>query len=245
MRRFVRISLFILLVAGLAWASDPWKDKPYTEWSMKEVDKVMNDSPWSRMIHVTTGFSMGRQMGAPAGAGSQPTGAPGMGQPGGGPPTRDSNGMPAGMERTAAFEARWVSALTMRQALARAEILDGKMSQADAERYLAKPPENYQIAVFGPNMNVFGGATETSLTNDSYLEAKNEKKKVAPVGVKITKSGDGRVEAITFSFPKTVNGQPVIGPKEKSVDFVCKVKDLTLKFHFDPRKMENKQGRDL
>jgi hypothetical protein len=242
MRKYLKVSLFILLVAGLAWASDPWNDKPYTQWSMKDVDKVMNESPWSRMIHITTGFGIPGRMGTPSGTGSQqPTGAPMSG----GPPTQESNGMPAGMERTADFEARWVSALTMRQALARAEILDGKMSQADAERYLAKPPANYQIAVFGPNMSAFATATETALTNDSYLEAKGEKKKVAPANVKFTKSGDGKVEAITFEFPKTVNGQPVIGPKEKSVDFVCKVKDLTLKFHFDPRKMTNKQGLDL
>lgn len=246
MRRFVKVSLFILLVAGLAWASDPWKDKPYTQWSMKDVEKVMNDSPWSRMIHVATGLSMQNRMGTPAGAGSQPNGAPNMGQMAGGPPTHENtNGMPSGMQRMAAFEARWVSSVTMRQALARAAILDGKMSQANAERYLAKPPANYQIAIFGPDMSVFQAATETSLTNASYLKAKKEKKKVAPVGVKFTKSGDGKVEAITFEFPKTVNGQPVIGPKEKGVDLVCKVKDLTLKFHFDPRKMKNKQGRDL
>lgn len=245
MRRYIKVSLFILLVAGLAWASDPWKDKPYTQWSMKEVDKVMNDSPWSRMIHVATGFNMQGRMGAPSGAGSQSTGAPSMGQMSGGPPTQNSNGMPSGMERTVAFEARWVSSLTMRQALARAEILDGKMSQADAERYLAKPPANYQIAVFGPNMSAFQGATEKSLTNESYLKAKKVKQKVAPVGVKLTKSSAGNVQAITFEFPKTVNGEPVIVPKEKGVDLVCKLKGLTLKFHFDPRKMKSKQGRDL
>ena len=94
-------------------------------------------------------------------------------------------------------------------------------------------------------MSAFAGATEAALMKDSYLEMKSEKQKVAPISVNIEKSADGKSEAITFDFPKTENGQPTIGPDEKGIDFVCKVKDLNLKFHFDPRKMTGKQGRDL
>jgi hypothetical protein len=243
MRKFAKTSLMILLVAAFAWASDPWT-KPYQQWDMKDVEKVMNDSPWSRSLHVATGFSFGNAgMVAPQGP-NGPSGQPGMGgQPGGGPPTQDSDGEMENAHMTM-FEVRWVSSLTMRQALARASELDGKMSQADVEQYLAKPPANYELALFGPNMSAFAGATEASLMKDSYLEMKNAKKKVAPVSVNIQRAGGAQM-AITFDFPKTENGQPTIGPNEKGVDFVCKAKSMTLKFHFEPKKMVAKDGPDL
>jgi hypothetical protein len=248
MRKFAKVSLIVLLVAVFAWASDPWNAKPYQQWDMKDVQKVMNDSPWSRTIHVAMGFSLGGpSMGMPGGAGSQGPGPeqPNMGgQSGGGPPTHDSNGEMQSAHM-ATFEVRWISSVTMRQALARVSELDGKMSQADVEQYLAGTPANYELALFGPNMSAFAGATEASLTKDSYLELKSEKKKVAPLSVSMEKSGTDQGMAITFDFPKTVNGEPVIGPNEKDIDFVCKVKDLTLKFRFEPKKMVTKNGSDL
>jgi len=246
MRKFAKVSLAILLVAVMAWASDPWKEKPYQQWDMKDTVKVMNDSPWARTIQVSMGIGFGNRM-TPPGAGSQQggQGQPNM-QAGDEPRTvNDPNGGGGAMPRMSTFEVRWISALTMRQALSRASVLDGKMTQADVERYLAKPPATYQLALFGPNMSAFASATEAALLKDSYLELKSEKKKVAPLSVHIEKSADGKAEAITFDFPKTADGQPAIGPDEKGIDFVCKVKDLDLKFHFDPRKMTDKQGRDL
>jgi hypothetical protein len=244
MRKFAKASLMILLVAAFAWASDPWT-KPYQQWDMKDVQKIMNDSPWSRTIHVATGFSLGDSgMNMPQGANPQSGGKPAMGgQPGGAPPTQDSNGELESAHMTM-FEVRWVSSLTMRQALARASVLDGKMTQADVEQYLAKPPANYELALFGPNMSGFASATEASLMKGSYLELKSAKKKVAPVSVNIQKSGGGEM-AITFDFPKTENGAPTIGENEKGVDFVCKAKGMTLKFHFEPKKMVAKSGMDL
>jgi hypothetical protein len=240
MRKFAKVSLAILLVAAFAWASDPWT-KPYQQWDMKDVLKVMNDSPWSRTIHVSTGFGLANPgMDMPSGGNTQPRGSdqPNMGAP----PTQDSNGE-LQSAHVAMFEARWVSSLTMRQALARASILDGKMSQADAEQFLAKTPANYELALFGPNMSAFEGATEASLEKDSYLEMKSAKKKLTPVSVNIQHSGQQM--AITFDFPKTENGQPTIGSNEKGVDFVCKAKGMTLKFHFEPKKMATKEGVDL
>jgi hypothetical protein len=247
MRKFAKVSFFILVLAAFAWASDPWNGKPYQQWDMKDVQKVMNESPWSRTINVATGFALNSQpMGMPGGGGAQGPGPeqPKMGQPGGGPPTQDSSGEMANAHM-AKFEVRWISSQTMRQALARASILDGKMTQADVEQYLAKTPSSYELALFGPNMSAFAGATEASLTKDSYLELKSAKKKVAPVSVHFERSGNGQEMAITFDFPKTVNGEPTIGPNEKDVDFVCKAKDMTLKFRFEPKKMVTKDGLDL
>ena len=87
---------------------------------------------------------------------------------------------------------------------------------------------------------------EAAIAKDSYIEMKKSKEKVAPASVKIARSADGsKVMFVVFSFPKTVHGKPTIGPDEKGIDFACKVKDANLKFHFEPQKMDGKQGRDL
>lgn len=56
MRNFLRISASMLLLgtlAALAWASDPWKAKPYQQWDQKDVAKILNDSPWAKTESVT------------------------------------------------------------------------------------------------------------------------------------------------------------------------------------------------
>lgn len=262
MRTFAKVSLAILLMAVLAWASDPWKNKPYQDWNQKEVTKVLNDSPWVKTIHVRASWdhsnrlSANSQFGQPTAAGQQNSmgGQPNMSNQSGMPshPNMGGGGMPGnnGMNqgssgmRQAVFEARWLSAKTMREALARMEVLHGRMSQPHAAQYVAQTPPTYQIIVFGPDMAPFQKLNESELVKHSYLRLK--KSKLDPSGVKFSRGPKGkRVMAVTFLFPKKSNGQPTVPAGEKGVELICKLKSATLKFHFDPRKMKNKNGRDL
>ena len=46
-----RIAAVVVLGLGsalLLWAGDPWKEKPWTEWTQKDVDKIFDDSPWGQ-----------------------------------------------------------------------------------------------------------------------------------------------------------------------------------------------------
>ncbi|MCI0657172.1 MAG: hypothetical protein L0170_08890, partial [Acidobacteria bacterium] len=47
-RQIIRLGVLVLLGSGLLWAGDPWKEKPWMEWSQKDVDKVLQDSPWAQ-----------------------------------------------------------------------------------------------------------------------------------------------------------------------------------------------------
>lgn len=54
------VSLFVM--SGAAAAAGVWDSKPYTEWSDKEADKVMNDSPWAgkaSLTHARPGANQG------------------------------------------------------------------------------------------------------------------------------------------------------------------------------------------
>ena len=244
MRNIHRIPASMLLVAAvatLAWATDVWKAKPYQQWDQKDVAKIMNDSPWAKTESVDANWLSGKMSSNPVMTRQGSSATVGGGAMGG----------PSGLGMTphtqsAKFVARWVSALTMREAMARLAVLDGQLAQATAEKDLAQAPDAYQITLLGEDMTPFSKLDEAAIAKDSYIEMKKSKEKVAPASVKIARSADGsKVMFVVFSFPKTVHGKPTIGPDEKGIDFACKVKDANLKFHFEPQKMDGKQGRDL
>lgn len=239
-----RIPLGLLLVAALAalaWGSDPWQAKPYQQWDKKDVEKILTDSPWAQSTSITANWKSGSMTANPVMRTQGSSGTMGGGAMGG----------PAGLgmsphERKVKFVARWASALTVREALARKAVLDGQLAQAAAEKDIAQAPGDYQITLFGDDMTPFFGLEGAAIAQDTYIKMNKSKEKVAPSSVQIARSPDGsKVIFVAFHFPKTVNGKPTIGPDEKGIEFICKVKDANLRFRFDPRKMEGKQGRDL
>ncbi len=40
-----KLAPLLLACAVCVWAADFWTSKPYTDWSAKEVQKIVNDSP--------------------------------------------------------------------------------------------------------------------------------------------------------------------------------------------------------
>lgn len=42
------------LATCLAWAGDPWKEKTWTEWTQKDVEKILLNSPWAKNIYVNS-----------------------------------------------------------------------------------------------------------------------------------------------------------------------------------------------
>jgi hypothetical protein len=42
--------LLVLFGSGVLWAGDPWKEKPYTEWTEKDCIKILQKSPWGKRV---------------------------------------------------------------------------------------------------------------------------------------------------------------------------------------------------
>lgn len=273
MRKKIIISAaLIAIAASLAWAGgDVWKTKRYQQWNQKDVQQVLNNSPWGKVQSVpaawrSNGLSADRDSGMqpsePAGAprsGSEGVGGGGAGGPGtmGGGQAGQSppNGpgapqMAGGMGEGAAytpFFVRWNSAQTIREALARDALLSSKINEADAQRFVTQTPPDYEILVTGPDMSPFATTSEADLKAMTHLEAKQSKQKIAPTSVKINRTSDNkRVTFILFSFPREASAnQPFVTPKDKNVEFECKLKNLDLRSNFDVRKMVNEKGQDL
>lgn len=233
----------VLALAGAAWAGDPWVEKSFREWNEKEVKKILNDSPWSRTIHVS---------GTWAGA-NRPGSEPSLGGPGGGGAPATGVGGPASSEgrepqiARVPFQIRWVSSQTIREAMARNAVLQGRAQEADAEKFIEQRPAEYLVAIVGEDMRPFGRAKAEALAQSSHLSLKSTKQKLAPLKVEIRKSQDGKkVNAVVFFFPRTTSaGEPQIAPTEKDVEFYCEVDHVIFRTNFNPNKMSAKEGLDL
>jgi hypothetical protein len=260
----------IFLSVALAWAADePWKDKQYQQWDSKDLEKILDNSPWARMVHVDATW---KKAGAPApavgsdassvppsGTSSQPgstgSGSRGMGgaqpantsaNPSGGYNQTDA-GTAAPQPQTATFVVRWASSNVMREAFARNAVLNQKVPEADAEASLEKPVDVYQIVVAGTDMTPFSNLDENALKAGAFLTPKHSKTKLASTAVTIQRAADGKgVGVLIFSFPKKLdNGQPAIVSDEKSVEFIYTQGKFTIKTAFELSKMAGSHGIDI
>lgn len=269
------VTLGALILVGVAWAGgDPWKTKPFDQWTQDDIKQVLDDSPWAKLERVPMEWRVNQRQGTganpmerapgsagmaatlPQGPGSQQAqaagGGPGANYPNGGlgtgpSPNYGSPSMLGTPEGQTVFIVRWTSAETVRKALIRSHILSGDMKEADAPQYLAQKATDYEITVIGPDMTPFGMITQDDLKTKTYLQAKQSKLKVNPSKMEIVHGADGQqVLAVMFSFPKkTADGKDLISSQDKNVEFVVKTKELDLHSGFDLRKMSTDKGPDL
>lgn len=264
MRKVIMAGLAVVAIAALAWASDPWK-KPYQQWDKKDVQKILDDSPWAKTVNVTAKWEgngsmppMNRpeqqpQPTAPPPSSGSGGGRPGMGggggggaAPGGGMQPGVGGGGGGGGIPVVPFVVRWVSARTMREAYVRSAELSGSMTESQATAELGQSPSVYQVLVAGPQMLPFEQSTEGAVKSAAYLQVKKSKQKIEPVKVEFQRSADGsKVQAVVISFPKTAGGQPTIPPDAKGAEFFVEVGQAKIHTNFDFSKMNTAQGRDL
>lgn len=259
MRKAITASLAVLAIAAIAWASnDPWK-KPYQQWDQKDIQKIMQDSPWSKIVYVDAkwassdsalpqssapqGSPSGNQSG---GGGSSTGGRSGMGGGGVGPGGMQPSSVGGGTAQVI-FAVRWFSSKTVREAVVRSAVLGGQLNASQAPAELAQPTPGYQIAVAGPQMTPFEKVTEDEIKNSAFLSLKKSKEKIQPEKVEFQRTPDGNtLRAVVFTFPeKTATGEPTIGPGEKGAEFSVSVGRTTIRTSFDFSKMDDAQGRDL
>jgi len=246
------VSLFVGLAIVALGGGDPWKSKPYQQWDAKDILRIVNESPWAKVVHVDAtwrnvpGGNDGVG-GVPVGGVRPSTGMGGMGaQPSSAPPNPGANGQSSQIPQ-AAFLVRWVSSRTIREAVLRSAVLSGKTKEEDAEKELAVPTDTYQVFVAGPDMKPFAGIDDDELKRGTFLLTRKTKQKIAPSAVQIERTGDGTaVQAIVFSFPKkSQTGESMIAADEKGADFTCVAGPARIQTAFDISKMDDAQGRDL
>jgi hypothetical protein len=101
---------------------------------------------------------------------------------------------------TRVYYVRWVSSRTLREAANRRIAI----LKPTLELPATKSPQSlrdFQLVIASADMSAFQHAEETKLKAKSYL-AVSSHRRIAASGVEITRSSDGRVKTILFSFPQ-------------------------------------------
>lgn len=253
-RSFLSAAALGLTGAALLFAAPFWVEKPYQEWSQKEVAKLLSDSPWTRSATVDIDFSAmrggpsGQQTGSPGGPGGQQPGL-GMGGPGMGGPGMGGPGM-GGMPEISAT-VMWRSALPIRQAMYQAAVLQESPAAEALERALGEEPAYHILALSGlPNPGGPGVRTpppgnrqpitdEQRQAMEKQMEARMLASTTLTVGnetlaaerMERVQSGERRI--LLFYFPKSRNLQP----SDKEAKFETQMGPLKIAATFKAKDM--------
>jgi len=227
-----------LLALGL-WAADSWQNKPMADWSDKDVQKILSNSPWAKVINVSTGGLMDSGTGPERGGrfggdDSQPrpgaTQMPGAssGAPGGNVPSRDLDG---GLDSQAASSIPvtvvWESALPVRQALARRKYGAEAGTSPEAQKFLDQNG-SYVIAVAGiPDALAQASAArgKAALLAGTNLSVKG-KPPLNATGVEV--GPPGKVVEVIFTFAKTAP----FSMDDKDIEFSTQFGAVAVRYKF-------------
>jgi hypothetical protein len=223
MKRRATFSVALLVLPGalLLWAADPWKESPYTEWTEKDAQRVLEKSPWAKRINQ-------------AGRTRRSTGSTRMEGAG-------AVGMPVNIGAMRhAFTVVWFSSLTVRQAFVRQRRLEGTSEKEVDEKLVSRQPLQYELRVQGPAVD-----TCCPQPYSCYLKPKRSKQAILPSRVQFVAQPGGNRTEVRFHFLRSLAGKPVISPDEKKVEFHCQSDVQTFKAVFDLQRMTREGRPDL
>jgi hypothetical protein len=218
----------LFVFAFCLMAADFWA-KPSTEWSDKDLQKMMTSSPWARS------YSMGQpgggtpDPGAPGPISERDGGGGGRGRGGGGGGAGALPGGAVGGGSAASIIARWQTALPVKQAFVRLKYGAEAATSPDAKKILEREETTYEIVLSGPFASLMrSGNPETmkkGFMEASSLSAKG--KDVMPTDVQMG------AKDMLFTFPRTT----AFTLDDKEVEFSTKLGEIALKYKFKLKDM--------
>jgi len=209
------VALLIVTAALRPASADFWEKKKYPEWSKKEIQKMLNDSPWARPVEFHPDLAADDK--------EKPGRATCEGCSGGGP----RPGMPD-LAPTVMLVVRWQSALPVKQATAAARFGAEVTTTREAIEFLGRREPFYVIAVAGLPPEALPGADK--LKSGAVLKARNK----APMPVaEVTVQAQGKLAAVYFAFPRS---QP-IALEDEETEFSLRLGSSDIKRKFKLKEM--------
>jgi hypothetical protein len=216
----------LLLSAFCLLAADFWQ-KPYTEWSDKDITKLMTNSPWAKATGIEISFGGGPQG---LGAGPGPGGGGGGGRGGG--PQGQAGGFGGGGP-SVEVTAHWQSALPVREAEVRRKYGAGADKSEEAKKVLSEQPETYQIVLSGQAFAFPMGPPDSlkaSLSEASFLSSARTGA-IKPTQVDVNR-GPREVDVL-FVFPRSMP----FTLEDKEVEFATTLGKSKLQYKFKLKDM--------
>lgn len=238
--RALAVSLLILFLGLSVLAAESWRTKPYEKWTRKDIDKILNDSPWTKVITIpwypylngdSPEYHQKIQIGkVPYDPANNPW-----------PSAGKSTAQPEGV-----FLLRWNSALTVRRALYREEVRRGADPDGAARRHLHPDPASFELALIAVGGTFLPPVEPDRLVANTYLELMPSGHKIAATDVQIRAPvGPDRQLAYLFRFPRLdETGNPVISTGTSEVEFFSQVGVRIFVTKFRPDKMVGRDGAD-
>ena len=233
MKQLFRVGTFLLLTGSVVWAGDFWEDKDFTEWSEKNVEEMMSNSPWAKEtnLRLTMGGGRGSMAGGRRGGGGGSLGggiSGGEGRGGGGGRGAGAIARRPSLKVTIS----WRSALPVKQALIRRRMGDSGERPEGALEFLNNTGEHYIVSMTGFPARMAAAMSDT----ERLLAATTLRRKEAPIpasDVQAVRRGEfvdlyfyfGREDAITLD-DKDIEVVLDLGPIEVKKKF--KLKDMVV-----------------
>lgn len=189
------------------------KYKPWTEWSEKDVTKMLNDSPWGQTQTDTNTSEMFYS----------PTA--------GGGGTGGSRGQQGALNQAVNlnYRIRFLSAKPIREAFAQQIILKDPKAAESLKAFAEQTSDKYIVVAVdfdstdrrmsGPAMQAFAAANPGQMKTTTYLEIKDGKRVFLDQYMQPGKDGMGA----KFVFPKLVDGKPFVTADSGYVRFYAEV----------------------
>jgi len=235
------LCLGAFVICVYAANKDFWSAKPYTQWTQKEVDKMLKNSPWSKEIAIGSAPIAPSETageGAAGGAGDMSgEGAMGGGG-GGGRGSRRGGQSPNEPNPTmSSITVSWF-ARPVREAMAQRNLLGPEPQKDAVDKLLKYENPFYSLWVYGyPGgggrgargaRGGRGGDAMQQLRQETFLRKKN-KEKIPVAGVMMP---SGRGQALILQFAKQQDGRPTLTLEDREVELMLKVGGSTYHIKF-------------
>ncbi len=219
-RLFATFVLIFLMAAGAGRGGKFWEEKPFTEWSEKEVRKLLFDSPWvKKWRYNVPEMAIITRDRFPRSTTSDVTEII--------PKERHI--------REQTYYISWVSALPWKQAIVRYNQLQGNpLDVIQIERFLSAPESCIQINITISDPELLSLNLRDKMMEMTYLQTKTGKR--IPLLDYHPPTRENERVAL-FIFPREEDGKSLITLEDKEVTFTTRLDNLTLRCKFKLKDM--------
>ena len=237
------LAVAAIAVSVCAFAADFWISKPFTEWSEKDAQKMLENSPWAKTVSIalkgapnmdtsrTGGSGRGSmgEIGSTQPASEDPMAGPGGGGRGGRNRGGGGDSMGEGPAATATVVVRWASALPVRQAMMKLKYGAEAGTSPEAKKFLEAQENIYAVVISGAGRGMMGMGTGESIKKEllerTALLVKG-KEDIKAVDLQMARGARGN--DLVFLFPRKVE----LTMEDKEVEFATKLESMSLKQKF-------------
>ena len=224
-----------LIFALLLDAGAQKKMKPWTEWTEKEVNKMLNDSAWGQTQTETDTSEM---FYTPNSQNRNPIGNRPLDGPGGSGSDRSTQGQ-LNQATSINYRIRLLTAKPVRQALARRAQTQNPELAERLKAFAEQQTDKYIVVAVeydskdrrfsGPAMQIFNSATTSVLKNNTYLENSAGKRLFLQEYIAPINDGMGA----KFVFPRTLSNELFVNEQSGYLRFYSEMaKNLKLNMRF-------------